>query len=211
MKADLGAGRRRRVANKNAGAKRTASIVDLGLRKIERVCAFDVARTHVVADGVADDLTARIDDERKLGLGYGPRGIAANFYRTIRARDFGSESFEEQLRPLGRVDAIIKIAPSRVLRFCDARATAAVVGNTRGPDLLVADWREQRCVQQVIGRRVVVDSVDEVCVKIVMGEERVERGVTERVRVIVVTDEECFFSSIEDHAADLSLRSGCWG
>jgi hypothetical protein len=29
--------------------------VDLGLGKIEQVLAFDVPRTHVVADGVAHD------------------------------------------------------------------------------------------------------------------------------------------------------------
>ena len=49
-------GRLRR--EQNARAERAASVVDLGLRQVERIFALDVARAHIVADGVADDLAA---------------------------------------------------------------------------------------------------------------------------------------------------------
>jgi hypothetical protein len=41
-------------------------------------------------------------------------------------------------------------------------------------------------------------------VKIGVAEERVERGLAQRVRMIFVMDEESFFGSIEDQGSDLS-------
>src|SRR4051812_14542457 len=38
--------------------QRAGAVVDLRLRQIEKIFAFDIARTHVVADRVADDLAA---------------------------------------------------------------------------------------------------------------------------------------------------------
>ena len=52
--------------------------VNLRLRQIQQVFAFDVARTHVVADRVADDFAMAIDDERQFGFGHVPLGVLAN-------------------------------------------------------------------------------------------------------------------------------------
>ena len=56
ISADLCGGGHGFAADEDAGAEGAAAVVDLGLREVERVFAFDVARAHVVADGVADDL-----------------------------------------------------------------------------------------------------------------------------------------------------------
>jgi len=40
---------------KPAAAKRAAATVNLGLREVERVLSFDIARAHVIADRVAED------------------------------------------------------------------------------------------------------------------------------------------------------------
>src|SRR6185312_17025902 len=53
-------GKQRFGADQYAGAQRAASVINLRLGKIERVFAFDIARTHVVADGIADDLAMLI-------------------------------------------------------------------------------------------------------------------------------------------------------
>src|SRR5689334_10269364 len=53
---DLGGGGEHFFHDKNTRAERTAPVIDLGLRQVERVRAFYVTRTHVIADGVADDL-----------------------------------------------------------------------------------------------------------------------------------------------------------
>ena len=70
---------------------RARTLVDLRLRQVERVLALDVARTHVVADGVADDLPRRRDDQRQFRLGHAPLGVGADAHRfagggTTRAR-----------------------------------------------------------------------------------------------------------------------------
>jgi hypothetical protein len=81
-----------------------------------------------------------------------------------------SKRFEKEFRPLGRVDAIVKISASGIFRLGDACPPAAVISHTSGPDLLVADWREQRLMQQVIRWRVVMDGVRKMRMKIGMRE-----------------------------------------
>src|SRR6185436_14984481 len=67
-----------RVADVDAGADRARAVVDLRLRQVERVVALDVARRHVVADGVTDDLTGAVDDQRQLRLGDVPLAVVAD-------------------------------------------------------------------------------------------------------------------------------------
>ncbi len=52
----------------NSWSQRAAVGIDFGLRQIQRVFALDTARTHVVANGVADNLGRGVDDEHKLWL-----------------------------------------------------------------------------------------------------------------------------------------------
>ena len=73
-------GRRRRdlLGDQDAGAECAALVVDLGLREIEGVLAFDVARAHVVADRPADDAAGGVDDDRELGLRDVPLRVLAD-------------------------------------------------------------------------------------------------------------------------------------
>ena len=66
--------------------QRARAIVDLGLRQIQQVLAFDVARAHVVADRAADDAPARVDHERKLRLRHTPFCVAPNAHALLRSR-----------------------------------------------------------------------------------------------------------------------------
>ncbi len=136
---DRSGGRQRIAADENARAQRATAVVDLGLRKIERIFALDIARAHIVADGVADDLAARVDEQRQLRLGNRPRSVGANAHVAAGAGDAARRGFEEKLRALGGVNAVVEIAAARVFRLGHARAAAAKVGNARGPDFLVAD------------------------------------------------------------------------
>ena len=58
-----------RSASVIAGPRRTAGVVDLGLRQIERVLALDVARAHVVADREADELELGLSTRASSGSG----------------------------------------------------------------------------------------------------------------------------------------------
>ena len=55
--------------------------------------------------------------------------------------EFGA-SLEEQFRTLGRIHALVKIAPAGASGFGHARAAAAVVGHARGPHALAFERRE---------------------------------------------------------------------
>ncbi len=109
------------------------------------------------------------------------------------------DGFEEELGALGGVDAVVEVAASCVFGLGDARSAAAVVGDAGGPDLLIADGREERNVQEVVGRWSGVDGGSEVSVKVGMGDESVQRDLLERVGVVFVLDEEGFSGAVEDH------------
>jgi hypothetical protein len=185
------------VADEDAGAEGAASVVDFGLRKIERVGAFDVAGAHVVADGVADDLAARVDEKGEFGFRHRPRGVTTDFDEAVRACDFVGDSFEEELGAFGGVDAVVEISSACVFGFGDAGAAAAVVGDAGGPDLLIADGGKKRSVDKVIGRRCVGDFGFEMGLQIMMSNKSVQRGLFEWIGVVFVMDEECFPSSVE--------------
>ena len=92
-------------------AEGAGAVVDLGLRQIERVLAFDVARAHVVADGVADELAAAARSP-----GPAPARARSSGYRGGCARgcagagDAVGGRLEEQLGRAGRVDQVVKLA-----------------------------------------------------------------------------------------------------
>src|SRR5881394_2077206 len=80
---------------------RAGAVVHLGLRKVEQVFPFDVTRTHVVPDGVADDSPAGIDDQNQFRLRHAPAGVFANADRVTRLDDFFRKRLEEYFRPFG--------------------------------------------------------------------------------------------------------------
>jgi len=58
-----------RLPDDEAGAQCAAAAIDLGLREVERILAFDVAAAHVVGNGVAEDRAVGVDREGKFGFG----------------------------------------------------------------------------------------------------------------------------------------------
>ncbi len=69
---------RQRFANHDAWAERATPAVNLGLRKVEWIFALDIARAHVIADGVSEDSATRIDGQGDLWLWHVPCRITAN-------------------------------------------------------------------------------------------------------------------------------------
>ena len=110
LKTNRRRGRQRLRRDEHAGPERATAVVDLGLRQIERILSLDIARAHVVADGVADDLAAIVDEQRQLRLGHVPLGVAANAHVASRSGDAAGRGLEEKLRPLGGIDAIVEVA-----------------------------------------------------------------------------------------------------
>ena len=154
------AGRRPRLIDKpqdDAGTQGTRARVNLGLRQIERVLAFDVAAAHVVAGGYADDFEGGVDDQRQLRLRHIPGGVAANAHRRVRRDNPGTARFEEELGPRRRVDAGIDVAA--VQRLFLACGAAAFVGDAGRPHVLVVHRRQQR---QPIGRARAVEVCDRI-------------------------------------------------
>src|SRR5262249_37184479 len=96
-------------SKQNAWAKRAAALIDLRLRKVERVFTLDIARAHVVSDGVANDFAAAAQHQSQLRLGDGPLCIAADANLAARADNAAPCGFEEELRALGRIDAVVEI------------------------------------------------------------------------------------------------------
>src|ERR1700678_4116532 len=73
---DFGLPRQRAFAHQDTRAKSAAAVVDLGLRQVERVLTFDIARAHIVANVIAGDAAAWADHQSQFRLGYGPGGIS---------------------------------------------------------------------------------------------------------------------------------------
>ena len=130
-------------ADQDRRAERAAPVVDLGLRQVERIFAFDVAGAHVVADRVAKDAPAAVDRQGQFRLRRVPGGVRADAHRAAGGGGGARAPLVEQLRPLGGVDAVVEAAAPRLLRFGHACVAAAVVGDAGAPDLL-ADHRRQR-------------------------------------------------------------------
>src|SRR5690606_17177108 len=122
------------IAQADAGADRTAAVVDLGLRQVQRVLALDAARGHVVASGVADDAAVGGDHQHQFGFGHVPLAVGAHPDRRAVTRHAPAVGLEEQLRALGAVHLLVHVG---ALRFGLARHAAAEVGDAAGPDFLV--------------------------------------------------------------------------
>ena len=152
-----------RAVDDQTRAEGRAAGVDLRLRQIERVLAFDVARAHVVADRVAEDRAARVDRQRQLRLGHVPLRIGADPHRSARADDAVRRRLEEQLRPVRVVDAVVEAAAARVLRLLHARRAAAEYvtpaaqtscersGGREGSGACVREPRSKSCVASPYG------------------------------------------------------------
>ena len=75
-----------------AGPERTARVVELGLRQVERVLALDVAGADVVADREADQLSCGETTRASSGSGTHHLVSPADADRLARARRPGSAS-----------------------------------------------------------------------------------------------------------------------
>ena len=62
-----GGGKRLRV-DRDARAQRAATVIDLGLGKVQRVLALDIAGAHIVADGIAYDAAVLIEQKGQFWL-----------------------------------------------------------------------------------------------------------------------------------------------
>ena len=113
---------------------RAGAVVNLRLRQIEQIFPLDVARTHVIADGVADDLAARVDDQRQLRLRHVPARVFANAHRITRSDDFLRQRLKEQFGPLCVVNTIV--GRRAEVRLLHARLLAAQISHACRPDLL---------------------------------------------------------------------------
>ena len=116
-------------------------MVSFGLRQIQEIFAFDVARTHVVADGVADDFSARIHHQRQFRLRHVPFGVAPDADGFAGADDFLRQRFEENFRPFRRINLVV--GGGAEIGFLHARGFAAQISHARRPDFLPLDRREQ--------------------------------------------------------------------
>src|SRR5690606_3130455 len=133
-----------RLAQADGRADRAGTVVDLGLRQVQRVLALDAARGHVVADGVAADGPGAVQHQYQLRLGHVPATVAAHAHRLAVAAAAPAGGLEEQLRPLGTVYLLVHVG---ALRFGLAGHAAAQVGHAAGPGFLVVlDRSQQRAV-----------------------------------------------------------------
>src|SRR5581483_7729702 len=160
-----------------------------------RVLAFDVARAHVVGDGVAEDFSAWADEQGKLGFRHRPFGIASNRNLTARADHPVRSGFEEELRTFRPIDAVVEIAATGGLRFFHARVAAAMVSDAGGPDLL-ADDRGQE-VRRLIGTGEFVHSRAEEVGEIIAGDQVVPGEICSRIPALLVFEDSALFGAIE--------------
>src|SRR5260221_2565033 len=134
---------RQRLAHHERRAEAAARAPDLGLRKVERVLAFDVAPAEIVSGGGSKNGAARIDRERQLRLGHVPFRIRAQRQFSTGSEHAMRRRLEKNLRPLRLVHAIVKAAAARVLALVDPRVAAAEIRHAGGPDFLALNRREQ--------------------------------------------------------------------
>src|SRR5207237_6000698 len=56
----------------NTGTQSAAASIELGLRQVQRILAFDTARADIVANRIADDLPMCVDNQSKLWVWQSP-------------------------------------------------------------------------------------------------------------------------------------------
>ena len=91
--------------------------------------------------------------QRQLRLGHRPSRIFANSHLVAMTDGAAGSRLEKEFRPLRRVDTIVKVAASGILRLFHARAAAAVVGHSRRPHFLAVNGRQQFRSMEFHGRR----------------------------------------------------------
>src|SRR5205085_2415195 len=106
-------------------SKSTGAVISFGLRKIQQILAFYVARTHVIADSVADDLAAGIEHERQFRFGHAPFCVASDAHGLAAANDFFWQRLEEKLWPVRIINPVIGICAE--LGFLHARRFASQI------------------------------------------------------------------------------------
>src|SRR5215469_16752955 len=92
------------------GPDRAAPVVDLGLRKVEGVLALYRARAHVVAAAVGNHLATAVGEHGQLRLGHVPARVRPDSDLTAVRNDPPAYGFEEELRALGLIDALVDVA-----------------------------------------------------------------------------------------------------
>src|SRR5438094_5677509 len=127
-------------ADDDPGPHRAGAVIDLGLWQIEQIFPFNVARTHVVADGVTDHPPARIDDQRQLRFRHVPARVFANAHSLARGDDFFWQRLEKEFRTGGIVNLVVR--GSAEIRLLHAGLLAAQISDARRPDLLPANGRQ---------------------------------------------------------------------
>ena len=78
------------------------------MREIERVRPFDVASADIVAQGEADDLELRRQDESQFRLRDRPLGVMSDSDRFARSGDSAGVGLEEEFGPVGAVDLVVE-------------------------------------------------------------------------------------------------------
>ncbi len=125
----------------NPRSECAGAIVNLGLRKVEEILAFDVARAHVVADREADNRSARVEHQRELWFRDVPAGISTNPYRIIGSDDLLRGSLEKYLGTFRVVYAVVRRRAE--IRLFHASGFASKVCDAGSPHFLALDGRAE--------------------------------------------------------------------
>src|SRR5580658_1277436 len=210
LECDLSRMRQRAFTDEDAGTKRATAVVDLGLGKVERILAFDIARAHVIADGVADDAAIGADDKSELRLGNGPVGIGADANFAPGSCGATGAAFEKQLGPFSRVDAIIEVAATGVFGFFHACAAAPVVGDAGGPYLLMADGgKNLRRIE--LGRGSASGKkFGQIFGQVLAGQEKIDGHSIKAVMLVIFLNDASGCGSIELQASGSSCVRSSW-
>src|SRR6185437_13171798 len=130
--------------DQNARSERAAAVVNFSLGKIKRVFAFNVARTHIVANGVAENFPAGTDQQCEFWFRHRPLGVLANGDFVVMADDAAGCRFEKNFRTLRSVHAVVEISAARGLRLLHPRGAAAKISYACCPYFLAANWWAER-------------------------------------------------------------------
>ena len=65
-------------ADQYAWSQGTGAPINLRLRQVQEILAFDIARAHVIPDGKSDQSPVRIENQGQLGFGHAPPSVATD-------------------------------------------------------------------------------------------------------------------------------------
>jgi DNA-binding LacI/PurR family transcriptional regulator len=114
-------------------ADRAGAQVDLGLRQVQRVLAFNGARAHVVADGVADDFGGVVEHDRQFRFGHVDFRVGPHRHRAARSGHTPGRRLEEQLGPGRVVHPVVDVGG--ILALGHPRRPRPLVGHPGRPHL----------------------------------------------------------------------------